>query len=233
MRQALAIAPGAMVFLTVGSAFKYTPIGDLDFPAVAARLLDRLPEAYLVAVGPLAKGREWREHIRRLHPRMRVVGPQRGIETYYAAADIYLEGFPFDSATAVLEAALSGLPVVPVPATAPLPFSAHGGPKAAIPQPATVADYLDEALRLAGSAELRRDRTDSLCRAVVAACTGGGWGERLAQMIEAIPAQHRTYDVGDDALDPALDRFLARLQISRQSLPRLVARMLYEGYIRP
>lgn len=221
-RQSLGIPADAIVFLTVGSDYKYLPIGELDFPSAAGRLLARCPEAYLIAVGPVANRPEWRASVRKSSPRMIVVGPRQDIAAYHAAADIYLEGFPFDSATALLEAALVGLPVVPVPATAPLPFSAHGGLKAALPQPASVADYLDDATRLAQSPALRRDRAASLNSAVTAACTGNAWRTHLASLGSSLPPEHRIYAVADAPLDAALDRFLTHFLIGKFRLPNVM-----------
>src|SRR5262249_34076460 len=150
-------------------------------------------------------------HVRALHPHMLVLGPRQDIAGYHAAADIYLEGFPFDSATALLEAALSGLPVVPVPAVAPLPFSAHGGLKATIPQTASVADYIDDAAHLAQSPVLRQERADRLRTAIAATSTPDAWSERLAALAAALPGEHRVYPVADTPLNDALDRFLTQL----------------------
>ncbi len=231
MRTSLGIPNGAIVFLTVGSGFKYLPVGELDFPLTARRLLERLPDAYLIAVGPVARRPEWRGHVRAVSPRMIAVGLKRGVDAYLAAADIYLEGFPFNSATALLEASLAGLPVVPVPATAPLPFSAHEGLKAVLPQPLDVPGYLDDAVRLARSPSLRRERAESMNKAVAAACGGEGWRHGLALLVDAVPAEHRVHAVADRPLDERLDRFLARLSISRRRLLRLTARLVQEALV--
>jgi hypothetical protein len=227
IRHSLGIPPEAVVFVTVGAAFKYVPIGELDFPAVAARLLDRLPQAYLITVGPSGDRPEWSKHVQVQSPRMIVLGQRRDVAAYYAAADIYVEGFPFDSATALFEAALAGLPVVPVPAVAPLPFSAHGGLKATIPQPASVAEYLDEAERLAQSATFREERARSLTQAVEDTCAADGWQRSLVALVGRLPTGHRVYTVEDVPLDDVLDRFLTRVLLGRLRLAvrRFVARI--------
>jgi hypothetical protein len=227
IRESLGIPAEAIVFLTVGTEFKYVPIGELDFPMAASRLLDRLPEAYFIAVGPSASRPEWRDRVQASHPRLIALGPQVNVGRYHAAADIYLEGFPFDSATALLEASLAGLPVVPVPATAPLPFSAHEGLKAAIPQPAGVEEYLQQAVQLGQSQALRIARAEALRQAVVKACTGDGWRESLASLTASLPREHRIHAVADVPLGETLDRFATRLRLGRRPflMPRLLVNL--------
>src|SRR5690606_34285328 len=95
----------------------YRPCSHYDFTATARKILDRNLLAHLYVVGETLQGLA--PYLRSsLHDRLHFVGPVDDAKLYRASADVYLESFPFGSQTALLEAALSGLPVVP--AYAPL-----------------------------------------------------------------------------------------------------------------
>ena len=207
MRARLGIPPSAIVFVTVGTAYKYKAVGDLDFLAMVQKLLSTLPEAYLVAVGPSAADADWKAAVRALGPRLIPVGVQRGVTGYHAAADIYLEGFPFDSHTALLEAAVSGLPVVRIPACAVPPFSGHHFPLSVVTQPADVSAYLAQAISLASSHELRRSTAAKLHNAVVGLQCGSAWRQRLSELKKAAPTKHAIYESHPVDADRELSRF--------------------------
>lgn len=110
-RAHLGIAADEQVLLTIGSAAKYTPTARQRFFDTLARVLDANPRArlYVIGVGE--------EHAGMLaiarHNRMRLLGVMHDPSDYQSAADLYLEGFPFGSYTALLETAVRGVcPVV-------------------------------------------------------------------------------------------------------------------------
>jgi glycosyltransferase involved in cell wall biosynthesis len=116
-RRALGIPEDQVMLLSIGRDIKYWPCGSYDFVATANKILDRQPSAQLYIVGESAKGIA--PYLRNvIHDRLHFIGSIEEPSLYRAAADIYIESFPFGSQTALLEAALSGLPVVP--AYAPL-----------------------------------------------------------------------------------------------------------------
>ena len=82
---------------------------------------------HLIAVGFQPDSR-WSSAARRLGSRIRVLGPvpQSQLAIVHDAADIYAEGFPFGTTTALLEAGLKGIPVVLSPAQCPPPYGSDG-----------------------------------------------------------------------------------------------------------
>jgi hypothetical protein len=224
VRERLGIPQAALVFLTIGSAFKYLPVGELDFLAMVRKLLAALPEAYLVAVGPSTASPDWASAAQVLAPRLIPLGTQHPVTGYHAAADIYLEGFPFDSATALLEASVAGLPVVRIPACAPLPFSAHDFPLSVVAQPTDVEGYLAQAIGLAGSPRTRASTAAALHAAVVDLHCGASWCRRLAEFKLAVPDEHNLYAIRPVELAPELDRFwTAFLMLRHPRHPLLIA----------
>jgi hypothetical protein len=106
-RKELQIPADQVAMLSIGSAFKYTPTDTHNFYDVAVKLLEQHPQAHLYLVGvtwdECAEYLHYRQH-ERLHPLGIIEDPCR----YRAAADLYLEGFPLCSETALLESTLLG-----------------------------------------------------------------------------------------------------------------------------
>lgn len=195
LRTKLNIPPTAVVFLTVGGAYKYTPVGEYNFPAMAQKLLAELPDAYMIAVGPDGDEEGWAEAVAQSSGRLLMLGVEVA-PRFHPAADVYLESFPFDSHTALLEAAVSGLPVVRIPPNGLPIFSGHHYPLSVIRQPADVDEYFRQAVALGLSAELRQSTAEALHRAVVDLQCGENWRSRLDELRACSDIPHSVHEVG-------------------------------------
>src|SRR6185437_3034845 len=100
----------------------------------AATILRARPHVQLLAVGPNEDAR-WRDLRAATGGRARALGPRHDLPRIHAAADVYLEGFPVGSPTALLEAGLRGLACVRAPADVPPPFAIDGPALDALAQP--------------------------------------------------------------------------------------------------
>ena len=231
VRTRLNIPESSIVFLTVGSAYKYSVAGELNFPAMAQKLLAELPNAYMIAVGPEADRGGWEEAIIASLPRLIVLGEQRDAPRFHPAADIYLEGFPFDSHTALLEAAVSGLPAVRIPKSAIPIFSENHFPLSTLEQPEDVHDYLRQAVALALSAHRRATTAAGLHRAVVDLQCGVNWRARLEELRACSDISHSVHQVQstDESSDSC--RFWTGFKMrAHPTDPLLFVLRLAEGY---
>ena len=192
-RQKLGIPQEAVVFLTIASAYKYTPLNNYGFISVAQHLLERCPEAYLIAVGPSSEG-PWAAASAKTGGRLIALGVKEVVSPFHAAADIYLEGFPFGSLTALLEAGLSGLPCVEAPATTPLPLRSDDPALEYLLTPANAEEYILEAVRLAGDAQARSAEGARAQTAIRRCHCGSGWLNQLATVYDRIPEKHHVWD---------------------------------------
>lgn len=110
-RKALGMPEDQLVFLSIGRPEKYRPSGPFDFTATANKILERVPQAHMIVIGETHDG--IKKYLRtEVHERLHFVGGVEDPSVHRAAADIYLESFPFGSQTALLESALMALPVV-------------------------------------------------------------------------------------------------------------------------
>lgn len=107
-RKELGIKDGEVVIVSIGSEYKYLPGKTKDFFVTAKKILDLNSDAKLFVVGVRPENSRFQPH-----PRMTLLGPIPDATLYQAAADIYLEGFPVSSFTALLETvALGACPVL-------------------------------------------------------------------------------------------------------------------------
>ena len=110
-RSQLGIPADAVVLLSVGTGFKYTPIDGPGFLETLLPVVRRHENVVLLVVGPKPSG-EWARAAEATGGRVRALGRQLDTAVLYEAADIYLDSFPFTSPTAMLEAGSYGLPLV-------------------------------------------------------------------------------------------------------------------------
>lgn len=214
-KRALGLPADAVLLLTVAQGQKYARVGRVDFLDLVTPVVEAHPQAVLFAVGPTPEG-AWQDSGRRTGGRIRALGPAEDASSFYEAADVYLDSYPFASLTALLEAGSFGAPVVS--------FRAHG-PDAEV----LAADdpALDDVLIAAASeAEYRaalsrlisypgiRERTGARTRArIQEAHAGPGWAARLDELYARARRGGRATPGGAETVgEPTtLDTLLCRL----------------------
>lgn len=114
VRKELGIPADGKIMLSVASSYKYTPFDGLDFARTARRVLDRVPDSYLVVVGPAADEPYWSEAAQASGGRIKVLGmlPFTKLEPYFQASDLILDSFPFNSFTAFFDGAKYNIPTL-------------------------------------------------------------------------------------------------------------------------
>ena len=183
-RRTLSIPGDQIVLLSIGRAEKYRSCGSYDFVATAWKILDRHPHAHLYVVGESSKGIV--PHLRcPLHERLHFVGTIEDPSLYRSAADIYLESFPFGSQTALLEAALSGLPVVPAYAPLfPLLVANDDAILDLLPNPANEEEYVASIELLIKQPKRRLELGEALRKRLLFDHVGEGWLDRLDKLYQ-------------------------------------------------
>jgi hypothetical protein len=121
------------------------------------------------------------------------LGNQSGLGRFHAAADVYLEGMPAGSLTALLEACLAGVACVRSPAQVRPPHASDGTALLKVTQPADVPAYVAEASELIRDEAKRQVRGNELREAVRATHCQAGWSQRLAEIVANLPKEHLVY----------------------------------------
>lgn len=181
-RFALGIPNDHLVLLSVGRAEKYRPCGGYDFLGTAGKILDHDPRARIYVVGE--KAERIAPYVRGpIHQNLNFVGELEDPTMYRNAADIYLESFPFGSQTALLEAALAGLPVVPAYAPLnPLLVANDDALVSALPNPLDEREYIERAVLLMRKPDLRPLAGEELRKQLLVDHVGEGWLNRLSEI---------------------------------------------------
>jgi hypothetical protein len=180
-----------LVLLTVGRHPKYVPHPHLDFLATCARVLEALGDCTLIAVGPSPTDPLWQQLANRTAGQVVAVGEDPDLAPWHAAADVYLEGFPVGSYTALLEAALAARAFVRKPClVSPSVLPIDRGALRAFEPPPDMDAYVAAVLALAGDPAAREAQAEDARRAVLARHCGSGWDAQLAGLQQAIPGQH-------------------------------------------
>jgi glycosyltransferase involved in cell wall biosynthesis len=189
-RQRLNLPEDAIVLLSVGRDEKYKPILGLDFFETAHSIVSSCPRAWMLVVGPSENDRR-KQLSAKLNGRLVVTGLQLDLRNYYAAADIYMESFPFGSTTALLEAGVHGLPCVLAPADCPPPFGTDGvALDNELHRPSNVGEYVKQVKELITDSEERLRRGASLARSIRAHHCGAGWNWYLSELSGVLPKSH-------------------------------------------
>ncbi len=188
-RRTLGIPETANVLLTVGSEFKYRPLPGLDFLSTVRKIIEKEDNTFLIAVGPYDAG-AWQMAKKETAGRIRAFGQQPDTIVFCEAADIYLEGFPSGSLTALLEAGLTGLPCVRAPRDSQPPASSDGESLDLIPQPSDVSDYIRKAIALIEDPKGRVELGVALQRSIESVHCGKHWLARLQSIKPQIPKVH-------------------------------------------
>ncbi len=182
----LGITQDQLVLLSMGSASKYRPTVEANFFRAARAILEANPEAHLYLVGVSVRDVEELapEHA---HPRLHPLGFIENPSLYQSAADLYVEGFPHGSLTALLEAARRGIPCVGAVASgSPVLASDDVALTGLLATPSTEAAYVAQVTRLVRAAEERLRVGRAFRRATESCHCGDGWLEHLERVYEAL-----------------------------------------------
>ena len=109
-RGLLGIESGQVLLVTAASANKYEPIGSLSLIELLERCVQQEPSLVVRAAGPADTG-DWLLAAQRTGGRLQALGMLPNVQPLFAAADLYVDSFPFSSLTSLLEAGSHGIPV--------------------------------------------------------------------------------------------------------------------------
>jgi len=110
-RTRLGLSEDAVVILSIASSYKYAAPQGRHFIDIHRNFVIANPKVNLIVVGPDCIGR-WQETSEETCGRLQAVGIRRDVDSYYDAADIYVDSTPFGSLTSLIDAGLRGLPVL-------------------------------------------------------------------------------------------------------------------------
>jgi hypothetical protein len=219
LRKSLGIPEDAIMLLTVGSAAKYEAMPGLDFIATAQEIIRACDNTYLVAIGPRDEG-VWKAAKAATGGRILPLGYQQDATLFCRSADLYLEGFPLGSLTALLEAGQAGLMCVRAPVDSPLPFCSDSLSLDSVPQPKDLNDYVRTVVALVKNPQARAEGGLILRNAIESQHCGAGWLARLREIRTQLPKSHQVHlDFRPVAAADALRNWFLRCTHRRTPVP--------------
>jgi len=191
-RRALGLREDALLCLTMASRYKFEGYGPRSLAAAIGPALEALPSLEWHVLGPEAPPYRMGEQA---HPRAVAHGVVLEPQDYLAAADLYLDSYPFSSLTSMLEAGQSGC-VLASYAEGRTDCAIHrlGDPALntdLLPEPDSpeaLAALLIERARIGDSA--LRARGEATAVAIDAMHTGEGWRAYLESAYAHAHAAH-------------------------------------------
>jgi hypothetical protein len=184
------VPENAFLIVSVGESYKYGRTERLDFVATLAEFIRNEQDIFLLVVG-VASDLRWDQATSRCAGRMKAVGRKSDVQRYLLAADLYIEGFPFGSTTALLEAGVVGLPAVLAPSECPPPYGSDGvAIDEALRRPLGVSDYIHEIRRLRDDRQERMNVGQKFQAAVLRHHCCSGWLDYAGRLMEMMPIQH-------------------------------------------
>lgn len=106
-KRSLGLNPDTVVLLTVSEAYKIIPDGHYNFFQTIGKIITQHPETIYYFVG-ITESFYTSLLGEQPPPQLKLLGRVEEVEIYQAAADIYLEGMPWNSLTALMEAVYAG-----------------------------------------------------------------------------------------------------------------------------
>jgi glycosyltransferase involved in cell wall biosynthesis len=213
------VGDGQVVIATAAAANKYLPLDDgVNLVQLLVREVKTHPRLIVLAAGPRAEG-QWLSAQDSTAGRIRALGPLRSVGSLLAAADIYIDSFPFSSTTSLLEAGAYSLPLVSYRGHGPGCEVLGADPPAVedeVLYPKTPDEFHRVVSELVAGAEVRESRGARL-REMIAATHNSA---AVQEMVEALyefaqrsGAAEGAVDIGDIAPQSgALDRVVRQIQ---------------------
>jgi hypothetical protein len=179
-RNVLGIPESQVMLLSVGRAPKYIPTRTHDFCSTVTKILEQTPSAHLYLLGTSEQDLAKWYKVPPRHDRLHFLGFVEDPSLYQLAADVYLEGFPFGSQTALLESALPGVPpVLAFAPPSPLLVTNDVALEDWVTTPGSEQEYLDDANRLVQQANKRSELGRAVGNSIARHHIGDRWSESL------------------------------------------------------
>lgn len=218
-KRALGYRSDIVLLLTIATPFKYRPIGSISFLDLVVPVLKQIPEAMLIAVGPELEG-AWYSASVQTDRRIVPLGRRWDNDILYAAADIYLDSFPFSSITSLLEAGSQGTALLAYYPPNPEPWLlSPGAPglEGAMDLAGDAVTYRRLLTRLIRDIDFRYESGEKARERIVSLHTGNSWAKSLGsfyQILERSAGQRCFLGTSDVFDDSALDLAVAKLMSS-------------------
>ena len=185
-KEKLGLAADEILMISVARAQKFRTLEGLTYADVHVPLLRDRPNARLVVVGG-GERPDWDDASAQVGGRIQSLEPQDP-KPWFEAADIYVDSFPFCSATSMMEAASYAIPCVSRflwPDAARISGMDHPGLAGPLLEGRTNEAYLDHIRSLIDAPDKRKQSGDAILQSVKQSNATPGWNRYMEDAMDA------------------------------------------------
>tara|TARA_R110000782_G_scaffold227205_2_gene313974 strand:+ start:2760 stop:4403 length:1644 start_codon:yes stop_codon:yes gene_type:complete len=185
-KEKLGLAADEILMISVARAQKFRTLEGLTYADVHVPLLRDRPNARLVIVGG-GERPDWDDASAQVGGRIQSLEPQDP-KPWFEAADIYVDSFPFCSATSMMEAASYAIPCVSRflwPDSARISGMDHPGLAGPMLEGRTNDEYLALIRSLIDSPDTRKQSGDAILQSVKRSNATPGWNRHMEDAMDA------------------------------------------------
>ncbi|WP_412971998.1 hypothetical protein [Glaciecola sp. MF2-115] len=124
VRKKFKIPSKGFVICAMASDAKFTPIEKYNFPSTIAKILEKTENTYFLGIGPHKRNPIWKDLLKQYPHRVILLGsrPFSEVQSLLKSSDLFLDSFPFNSWTSMIDAiSLAHLPVLSLKTPVGLP----------------------------------------------------------------------------------------------------------------
>lgn len=206
-RRKLRIAPDETLILSIGADFKYRPFGPYDFIKTLEKIRERSSKKVrCIVVGPSKSEAMWKAAYQTSQGRIDAKGfiPKEELDDYIAAADLYIESFPFGSATALVEVLQYNIPTISLNAVV------EGFDS--IQESAAIATTPEEVVTLAckfldGELVVNTEVMDNIRKWHL----NPAWREKFQEMLTHLPPNHQVHAFQPERTSESFNEYTYKL----------------------
>lgn len=183
-KKRLGYSSDTLILVTIATAFKYEALTDLSFLEVITPVIEKHKNTVLLAIGP-DDSAMWQAGFSATGGRIIALGRRSDTCTFYEAADVYVDSYPFSSITSMLEAGSCGLPVVtycPYRGDAQILCSGAPGLTGVMLRAADHRSYMEKLTRLIENKEYRLSTGAATRENIFDNHCGDGWKKYLHEL---------------------------------------------------
>lgn len=206
-KRRLGLSEDSIVLLTIARAVKFRFLGGLSFADALLPVLRHDRRVHLVAVGPGGSA-DWTSAEAEVPGQILSFSERTDTGDFYAAADIYIDSFPFPSITSLHEAGLAGLPLVtrfPFGAGCEIMGADSIGLDEVLVRTFSLEDFQAAVSRMVNDAGLRADIGDKTKASIEKINMGVGWRSALDGIYDQVLSAEKMPDPLQDQDVPRFD----------------------------
>ena len=115
-RKKLGLPIDKIIFLSIGSEHKYKPFGKYNFIKEIKKILKEDKNSICVVIGPSEKSKYWKKEYYKSKKKIIPLGivNKQKLKEYIKCCDLYIDSFPINGATTLLEVAVNRVPFITV-----------------------------------------------------------------------------------------------------------------------